>query len=193
MVSDVSLWFFVYIEDTKIWENDSVQLLGVTIDNKLRFDDHLSEICRKAENKLSALTRIFKFLNFDKRRQLVKAFFESQFKYCSLVWMFCSRTTNNKINSLHKRALRLIYEDYNATFEELLEIDGSFSFHHFNIQTLLIEIYKFCDSLSIQIFRDLFQIRNSRYCLRSKSDFQRTNVQSVYNGENYLSNYAPKM
>ena len=95
------------IEDTKIWENDSVQLLGVTIDNKLRFDDHLSEICRKAENKLSALTRIFKFLNFDKRRQLVKAFFESQFKYCSLVWMFCSRTTNNKINSLHKRALRL--------------------------------------------------------------------------------------
>ena len=181
------------VGDTKIWENDRVKLLGVTIDNKLRFDTHLSEVCRKAENKLSALTRIFRFLSFDKRRLLVKAFFESQFKYCSLVWMFCSRTANNKINSLHKRALRLIYEDYNATFEELLEIDGSFSVHHFNIQTLLIEIYKFCNGLSIQIFRDLFQIRNNRYCLRSNSYLQRTNVQSVYNGENSLSNYAPKM
>ena len=181
------------VGDTKIWENDRVKLLGVTIDNKLRFDTHLSEVCRKAENKLSALTRIFRFLSFDKRRLLVKAFFESQFKYCSLVWMFCSRTANNKINSLHKRALRLIYEDYDATFEELLEIDGSFSVHHFNIQTLLIEIYKFCNGLSIQIFRDLFQIRNNRYCLRSNSYLQRTNVQSVYNGENSLSNYAPKM
>ena len=181
------------VGDTKIWENDRVKLLGVTIDNKLRFDSHLSEVCRKAENKLSALTRIFRFLSFDKRRLLVKAFFESQFKYCSLAWMFCSRTTNNKINSLHKRALRLIYEDYNATFEELLEIDGSFSVHHFNIQTLLIEIYKFCNGLSIQIFRDLFQIKNNRYCLRSNSDLQRTNVQSVYNGENSLSSYAPKM
>ena len=181
------------IEDTKIWENDSVQLLGVTIDSKLRFDDHLSEICRKAENKLSALTRIFKFLNFDKRRQLVKAFFESQFKYCSFVWMFCSRTTNNKINSLHKSALRLIYEDYDATFEELLEIDGSFSVHHFNIQTLLIEIYKFCNDLSIKIFSDLFQIKNNRYCLRSNSNLQRPNIQSVYNGENSLSYYAPIM
>ena len=181
------------VGDTKIWENDRVKLLGVTIDNKLRFDTHLSEVCRKAENKLSALTRIFRFLSFDKRRLLVKAFFESQFKYCSLAWMFCSRTTNNKINSLHKRALRLIYEDYNATFEELLEIDGSFSVHHFNIQTLLIEIYKFCNGLSIQIFCDLFQIKNNRYCLRSNSDLQRTNVQSVYNGENSLSSYAPKM
>ena len=107
--------------------------------------------------------------------------------------MFCSRTTNNKINSLHKRALRLIYEDYDATFEELLEIDGSFSVHHFNIQTLLIEIYKFCNDLSIKIFSDLFQIKNNRYCLRSNSTLQRPNIQSVYNGENSLSYYAPIM
>ena len=79
------------IGEIKIWEENSVKLLGVTIDNKLRFDAHLSEVCQKAENKLSALTRIFKFLSFDKRRLLVKGFFESQFKYCPLVWMFCSR------------------------------------------------------------------------------------------------------
>ena len=142
------------IGDIKIWEEENVKLLGVTIDNKLRFDDHLSEVCKKAENKLSALTRIFRFLSFGKRRLLVKGFFESQFKYCPLVWMFCSRKINNKINALHKRALTLIYEDYNSTFEELLEFDGSFSVHHFNIQTLLIEIYKYCNGLSVPILND---------------------------------------
>ena len=75
----------------------------------------------------------------------------------------------------------------------MLEIDGSFSVHHFNIQTLLIEIYKFCNDLSIKIFSDLFQIKNNRYCLRSNSTLQRPNIQSVYNGENSLSYYAPIM
>ena len=112
-------WELVWatIDDIKIWEEESVKLLGVTIDNKLRFDDHLSEVCKKAEIKLSALTRIFRFLSFDKRLLLVKGFFESQFKYCPLVWMFCSRKNNNNINALHKRALMLIYEDYNSTLK----------------------------------------------------------------------------
>ena len=186
-------WEMVWanISDVKIWEKNKVKLLGVTIDNELKFDDHLYELCRKAENKLSVLTRIFKFLSFEKRRLLVKGFFESQFKYCPLVWMFCSRKINNKINSLHKRALRLIYEDYDSTFEELLEKDKSFSVHHCNIQTLVIEMYKIYIDISVPIFKDLFQLRNNGYCLRDNSYFQRVNVKSVYNGENSLRYFAP--
>ena len=40
--------------------------------------------------------------------------------------MFYNRTTNNKINKLHERALRLVYDDYLSAFEELLEKDNSF-------------------------------------------------------------------
>ena len=151
-------WEMVWanISDVKIREKNKVKLLGVTIDNDLKFDDHLNDLCRKAENKLSVLTRIFRFLSFDKRRLLVKGFFESQFKYCPLVWMFCSRKINGKINSLHKRALRLIYEDCDSTFEELLEQDGSFSVHHTNIQTLAIEMYKVYHGISVQIFSKFF-------------------------------------
>ena len=56
--------------------------------------------------------------------------------------MFCSRSSNNKINKLHERALRIVYDDYNSKFEELLTKDGSFTIHHKNIQTLEKETFK---------------------------------------------------
>ena len=44
--------------------------------------------------------------------------------------MFCSRSANNKINKLHGRALRMVYDDYNTKFEELLTKDGLFTIHN---------------------------------------------------------------
>ena len=44
--------------------------------------------------------------------------------------MSCSRSANNKINKFHERALRIVYDDYNSKFEELLTKVGSFTIHH---------------------------------------------------------------
>ena len=63
-------------------------------------------------------------MNIKQRRTLMNSFFESQFGYCPLIWMFCSRGVNNKINHLYERALTIIYRDNISTFEELLEKDG---------------------------------------------------------------------
>ena len=68
----------------------------------------------------------------------MKAFIESQFAYCPLVWMFCSRSSNNPINHLHKRELRIVCNDHSSTFEDLLEKDNSASIHHRNIRLLAI-------------------------------------------------------
>ena len=100
------------------------------------------KVCSKANRKLSILSRMFKFLTFEKRRVLIKVYFESQFKYCSLVWMFHGRQVNNKINRVHERALRMIYEDSTSSFDTLLEKDMSFSVHYRNIQQLALEMYK---------------------------------------------------
>ena len=72
------------IGNDKVCETRSAELLGVTIDNDLKFDEHLLKICLKANRKLSALTRIKRYLDFHKMRVLFKAFFKSQFMYCSL-------------------------------------------------------------------------------------------------------------
>ena len=179
------------IGNDRIWKTKAVKLLGLTIDNELKFDVHLNNVCLKASRKLSALTRIRKYLNFNKTRVLFKGFFESQFKHCSLTWMFHSRETNKKINQLHEQALRLVYNDYYSTFEELLEKDGSFTIHHYNIQTLCIELYKVYNNLAHSIFRDLFKRNSNPYNTRLQSDFVIPRINTVLKGSNSIRYYGP--
>ena len=72
----------------------------------------------------------------------MKSFIESQFSYCPLIWMFCSRRMNQKINHIHERAFRVVYKDYTSSFEELLKRDKSVCIHHQNIQKVAIEMFK---------------------------------------------------
>ena len=76
------------------------------------------------------------------------SFIEAQFKYYHLTWMFCSRSCNNKINKLHERALRLVYDDFESSFDVLLNKNKSFSVHYQNIQKLMIEVYTSLDKPS---------------------------------------------
>ena len=73
----------------------------------------------------------------------MKAFIESQFNYFSLIWMFHSRTMNNKMNRILEKALRLVYSNYSFNYDELLKKGGLFSIHERNIQTLAIEYTSF--------------------------------------------------
>ena len=72
-----------------IWESNDVKLLGVAIDRDLNFDK-LVKLCNKTNQRLSVLSRMANLLSFNKRRTLFKTFVDSQFKYCSIVWMFHS-------------------------------------------------------------------------------------------------------
>ena len=119
----------VNIDMEVIDSSNSVELLGVEIDNKLNFNDHVSYLCKKGNQKLLALARISKYLSHNKLKQLMKTFIESQFNYCPLLWMFHSRTLNNKINKLHERALRIVYRNDDLTFQELLDKDGAITIH----------------------------------------------------------------
>ena len=124
------------------------KLLGVKIDNKLNFNTHVKGLCEKINNKLRALARATPYMSLKKRELLMNSFFNAQFNYCPLIWMLHSRSKDNKIKHLHERCLRLIYNDKQSSYEELLIKNGTFSIHHRNIQTLATEMLKVKNELS---------------------------------------------
>ena len=107
----------VNISTAQIENSKCQKLLGINIELKLTFEDHINRIGKKASAKLNALSRISYYMDPLKRRLLVN--------YCTLTWMFHSRKLNNKINRIHKRCLRLICRDRISFYEGLLDKDNS--------------------------------------------------------------------
>ena len=75
----------------------------------MNFHNHIKNICRKAGQKLSAPLRISPNLDQVKKSLLYKSIIKAQFNYCTLVWM--PRQSNNLIDKVRERELRLAYRD----------------------------------------------------------------------------------
>ena len=110
----------MYIDNKKITSEHSVKLLGIEIENQLKFDNHVSTLCRKAGSQLNAIGRLRKYIGFPEKKALIEAFVFSNFNYCPLVWHFTSMTSTNRIEPIQKRALRLLYNDYTSNYDSLL-------------------------------------------------------------------------
>ena len=177
------------VGEETIWESSHEKLLGLVIDKKLNFNKHLAIICKKASAKVTALARMVKIIPLEKKRLLMKAFIESQFSYCPLIWMFCSIKMNKKINHIHERALRLVYNDCITSFNDLLKRDNSVCIHHQNIQKVAIEMFKVKNDLCPKIFQSIFCKISSK--TKSNAIFHRPNVNTVYNGEQSLRSFGP--
>ena len=78
------------------------------------------------------------------------------FNYSPLIWICHSKTLNNKLNKLHERALRLVYDDRQSTYEELLNIGKSVTIHHRNLQVLATELYKVHHGLTPELMNNIF-------------------------------------
>ena len=176
----------------EIHNSQSEKLLGITIDNNLTFNDHVADLCKKATKKLHALTRVSRYMNTDKKRVIMKSFITSQFGYCPLVWMLHSRTLNNRINRIHERALRVVYNDNASTFEEMLQRDGSVTIHEKNLQTLSIEMFKMLNGLSPKIMDEIFSVKKDQM-YKSKFPYNSRNVRTVAYGTETLSFLGPKL
>ena len=158
------------IENQIIKNNKLEKLLGIKLGSKLNFNSHIHDICQKAGQKLNAISRTTPYMNFAKRPLIVNAFFYSRFNNCRLVWVCHNRTNNNKINRLHERCLRLIYNDKKSSFEDLLQKDRSVSIHHRNLRTLVAELFKVFKDLSPVTFAEAFPVRQQiQYNMRSYS------------------------
>ena len=144
--------------------NNSIDIFGMTIDNKLSFDNHVSVICKKINNQINVMLRFRKLINKETLLKLYKVFILPHFYYCSSVWHFCGAHNADKVDNLNKRILRFILQDYSSPYDILLSKVNLKSLFIRRLQNFMITLYKslFFTNYSGYL-KDMFTLRSSSY------------------------------
>ena len=130
------------IGDTDIPCEDNVTLLGINIDFMLKFDDRVTDICKKASKQLAVLKRLGRFLTKQGKLVIYNSFIAANFSYCPLAWHFCSVTSTNKLERVQERALRFIKNDFTSSLSELLKLTNTQPLHVRRLKLMACEVYK---------------------------------------------------
>ena len=133
----------------------------------------------KASQMLNDLERVAHYMNVAHHRLILNVFIFSQFGYCPLACVFYSRKLNNRINNVHKRALRIVYRDIESTFHQLLKQNKSVLIHQRNLKMLATEIFSTKNGWNPVIMESVFKFKNLAYNFRNAETINRTNVNSV--------------
>ena len=163
---------------------ETVKLLGIEIDYMLNFDTQVSHICQKAARQLNVLQRLSKFLSDKTRLIIFKSFIQSNFNYCPIVWHFCSKSNSEKLEKLQFRALRIVFNDYEASYENLLSRVNMTTLHLNRMKNIAIETYKCLNSLSPEYIRDHVNYKSSNYNFRYENMAEIPTVRTTRYGKN---------
>ena len=180
------------IDNQEIKTASSVELIGIKLDNKLSFKEHISDLCKAAGAKLNAIKRLGNKLDQKERKLLIDAHVISYFNCCSTVWHFCGKVEIHKMEKLHERSIRFIYNEYNMEYFQLLKNKNLKTLYNQRVNTMCCEIYKTKHNLNAGYMKDLLSERPSNYPSRKQNDFYIPKANQYKFGYNSYRVEAPK-
>ena len=149
-------------DNKEIQTSPNVVLLGIEIDNNLTFKKHIYELVKKAGGQLNFLSRQRKFLNQDAKRIVIESFVLANFNYCPLVWHFCSCDSMKKLERIQERAFRLLLNDYDSDYDQLLTKVNKPTLEIRRIKFLATEIFKTIHDLNPSYMKEIFELNVRR-------------------------------
>ena len=165
------------LNDMVINCDNNVTPLGINIDFMLNFNDHISEICKKASQQLAVLKRIGRFLTKQGKLTIFKSFIMSNFNYCSLTWHFVAKLVLIRRKNTRK-ALRSISNDFISPLETILVLNNATPLHIGRMKLMASEVFKILNKLSPSYIQDLVKEKVSHYNFRNKKQVEIPQVNS---------------
>ncbi len=181
---------FITINDTRIKAEDYVKLLGIIVDNDLKFDKHIDMLCKNASRQINVMYRFKGIFGFKQREDIHNTFILANFNYCPIVWHFCSKSSTRKIEKIQERALRFLFNDKVSSYECLLEKCKSTTLHLRRIKTIALEVFRSLNDLNPPFMKEFFTPKNVEYDLRDGNILIQPKFQKVTYGKNSLRYYG---
>ena len=182
----------INVKDKIIHSESSVKLIGVTIDDHLKFDIHIDKLCKKSSGQLNQLFRLKRYIDFSERQVCVNSFIFANFNYCPLVWHHTSSKSTNKMEKIQERALRFLYDDFTSSYDTLLKMTNRSTMTIMRLRSLCIEIFKTLKSLNPSYMTGIFKNRENKHSSRL-NNIEVPMVNQVTYGKNSLRALGPKI
>ena len=170
-----------------------VKLLGVKIDDRLSFDDHISSICQRVSYQINGLRRIMKYMTIENRISIYNAFLAANFTYCNTVWHFCSNRGMYMLEKVHKKALRVVLNDCISSYRDLLDKVSKPTLYVARIKAIAIEAYKCYVNENPPYINAMFDSVDKPYKFRGGPLAEQPKVNTTYSGLNTFTYQAAKI
>ena len=168
-----------------------VVLLGIEIDNNLKFKKHIHQLVKNAAGQLNFLSRQNKFLNHDAKRTAIESFVLANFNYCPLVWHFCSSESMKRLERIQERAFRLLLNDHESDYEQLFTKINKPTLEIRRLKFLATEIFKTINNLNPPYMKEIFELNTRRDNAESKLIVQ--SQRSMKYGSYTLRSLGPRI
>ena len=183
----------IKIKGKTIYSENAISFLGITLDNELKFDQHIALLCSKAAKQLNALYRIKRFLTPEMKNILVNSFIYSNFNYYPLVWHFSSANSIRMIEKIQERLLRFQLNNFYSTYEELLKIADKSTMLVWRLKSLCLQIYKTINDENPVYMNNIFKRPCNRHSSRFPNNLYVSRANQVTYGSKSLNALGPKV
>lgn len=111
----------------------------------------------KISRQINVLSRITRFLTLEGRKAIYYSFVMSNFSFCPLIWHFCSKGNTSKLEKLHYRALKFVYQDFYSGYEILLSNNHHCLLTIHRLRQLALETFKIVNGTSPSFLQELLK------------------------------------
>ena len=174
----------ITVNGKDIMESDNLELLGVTIDCGLNFNLHISNVCKKASQRIGVIMRLRNLIPTEAKLHLFKAAILPHLTYCHLVWHFCRASDTRRLERVQERGLRAVFKDKQSSYQQLLVKAKLQSLYNRRLQDICIVRYNI-SNLYPRTICDMFLTNSHTYNLRQK-DFYQPSFNTVTHGKHSI-------
>ena len=171
------------IFNTNIACQSNMKLLGVYFDEKLSFNFHVREICKKAGRITSSLYRLKNKVGQDNKMRLYYAFIVSNLTYCSLIWHFCGAKNTQLIEKINERGLRFVRNDFTTEYHDLLSLLDRPTMFLDRLRQILVMAFKSVNQVGPAFLHEHLAIKSIPHDLRGGSKLVLPKFKSVKYGK----------
>ncbi len=151
------------LNNTPVEQVSDHRILGLCVDKNLRWDVHTDYVCKKVSKNVFLFHKLSTIINLEAKHLFYNAHIKSHIDYASIVWDGCSEHLLKRLNSLQRRAVKLVVPDSSLTTDEKLKQAGILSLKNQFTYNKTLQIFKIIQGHAPHYLINLFHTSQTRY------------------------------